>query len=317
MARYGDNLPQRSGGLFLTDRGIETTLIFREGFELPYFAAFDLLKHERGREALRKYFRTYAAIAKRYEVGFILESATWRASADWGEKLGYSAAGIADVNRKAIALLGEIRREYESSSSKMVISGCIGPRGDGYNPAVMMSEGEAERYHALQAQVFRDADADLVTAITMTYAAEAIGAARGARSTGMPVVISFTVETDGRLPSGQSLKEAIEQVDGATGGAPEYYMINCAHPSHFEGALFGGGAWLERIQGIRANASTQSHAELDEAKELDDGNPLEMGKDYRRLKEVLPKMNVFGGCCGTDHRHIEEICKAWLPAFGK
>ena len=310
MARYRNNLPQLAGDFFLTDGGIETTLIFREGLELPYFAAFDLLKHDEGTAALRKYFQTYAEMARRYGVGCILESATWRASMDWGAKLGYSAAAMAEMNRKSIALLHEIRDEYENEKTKMVISGCIGPRGDGYNPAALMREDEAEQYHAMQAQTFRDAEADMVTAITMTYPAEAIGITRAAKNAGMPVVISFTVETDGRLPTGQALEDAIAQVDDATAKAPAYYMINCAHPTHFAGALAAGARWLERIRGLRANASIKSHAELDEAKELDDGNPVELGTQYRQLRETLHKLNVLGGCCGTDHRHVEEICKA-------
>lgn len=315
MARTRDSLPQLSGGLFLTDGGIETTLIFREGLALPYFAAFDLLKHEEGCAALQKYFRTYAAIARLYAVGCILESATWRASADWGAKLGYSATALSEMNRRAIALLHEIRSEYEHDTTRMVISGCIGPRGDGYNPTVLMHEDDAQSYHAVQAATFRDAEADMVTAITMTYAAEAIGLTRAAQAAGMPVVISFTVETDGRLPGGQALREAIEQVDDATGQAPAYYMINCAHPTHFAGVLAAGEAWLDRIGGVRANASSKSHAELDEAAELDDGNPVELGRQYRELRAKLRKLNVLGGCCGTDHRHVEEICKACKPLF--
>jgi S-methylmethionine-dependent homocysteine/selenocysteine methylase len=313
LARYRKNLPQLSGGPFLTDGGIETTLIFHEGIALPHFAAFDLLKTDEGAAALRKYFRTYAAMARRYAAGCILESATWRASADWGTKLGYSAAALAEINRKAIGLLQEIRNEYEHGPTRMVISGCIGPRGDGYKPAALMTAEAAERYHAMQAATFRDAEADMVTAITMTYAAEAIGVTRAAQAAGMPVVISFTVETDGRLPSGQTVREAIEQVDDATGHGPAYYMINCAHPTHFAGALAAGGPWLERIRGLRANASSKSHAELDEATELDDGNPVELARQYREQRGKLQKLNVLGGCCGTDHRHVEEICKACMP----
>jgi S-methylmethionine-dependent homocysteine/selenocysteine methylase len=315
MARYRDHLPQLSGSLFLTDGGIETTLIFHEGLTLPYFAAFDLLKHDAGIAALQKYFRTYADIARRYDVGCILESATWRASPDWGTQLGYSATALAALNRQAIALLQEIRDADEFNATRMVISGCIGPRGDGYNPAALMTADDAERYHTMQATTFRDAEADLVTAITMTYAAEAIGLTRAAQAADMPVVISFTVETDGRLPTGQTLQEAIEQVDDATGRGPVYYMINCAHPTHFIGALTAGGPWLNRIRGVRANASTKSHAELDEAVALDDGDPVDLGLRYRELKAKLQRLNVLGGCCGTDHRHIEAICQACLPLF--
>jgi S-methylmethionine-dependent homocysteine/selenocysteine methylase len=315
MARYRHRLPQLAGGLFLTDGGIETTLIFHEGLELPFFASFDLLKHRDGYAALQKYFLTYAALARRYGVGCILESATWRASPDWGTKLGYSATALAELNRQAITLLQEIRDEHADTSRPMVISGCIGPRGDAYNPAALMTEDEAERYHTMQAQTFRDTEADMVTAITMTYAAEAIGLTRAAQAAGMPVVISYTLEIDGRLPTGQTLQEAIAQVDDATGRAPAYYMINCAHPTHFTAALAAGGPWLDRIRGLRANASTKSHAELDEATELDDGNPAELGQQYRKLKERLPQLNVLGGCCGTDHRHVEETCKACLPLW--
>jgi S-methylmethionine-dependent homocysteine/selenocysteine methylase len=219
------------------------------------------------------------------------------------------------VNRQAITLLHEMREAYEPDTTPIVISGCIGPRGYGYNPAALMSADEAERYHAMQAATFRDAEADLVTAITMPYAAEAIGLTRAALAAEMPVVISFTLETDGRLPTGQPLQEAIEQVDAATGRGPVYYMITCAHPTHFMDVLTASGPWLDRIRGVRANASTRSHAELDEATELDAGNPAELGRQYRELKGKLPQLNVLGGCCGTDHRHVEACCQACLPLF--
>jgi len=311
MAKYRNDLPQLNGNTFLTDGGIETTLIFHDGLDLPLFAAFDLLKSTKGRQALDRYFTTYAAIAREHQVGFILESATWRANPDWADQLGYSRDSLATMNHEAIDMLTAIRDEYETDKSKMVISGCVGPRGDGYNPASMMSAAEAERYHATQIGTFKDTEADLVTAITMTYAEEAIGISRAAKSAGLPVVISFTVETDGKLPSGQSLKEAIETVDAATDKTPAYYMINCAHPNHFEDALANGESWVQRIHGLRANASTKSHAELDEAEELDDGNPVELGAQYKLLKNKLPNLKVLGGCCGTDHRHIEAISMAF------
>ena len=310
MAQYRHSLPQLSGDVFLTDGGIETTLIFHENLALPDFAAFDLLNHDEGYQALRKYYRTYATLARDYEVGFILESATWRANPDWGARLGYTKETLAEMNRKAIALLHDIRKEYEQEKNPMVLSGCIGPRGDGYDPAEMMTEEEAQRYHAQQIETFKDTDADMVAAITMTHTAEAIGLTRAARAASMPVAISFTVETDGRLPSGQTLKEAIEQVDAATGNAPAYYMINCAHPTHFEDALAADEAWTRRIRGLRANASCLSHAELDEAETLDEGNPEELGNQYQALRARLNHLNVLGGCCGTDHRHLEAICKA-------
>jgi S-methylmethionine-dependent homocysteine/selenocysteine methylase len=300
--------------LFLTDGGIETTLIFLEGLELPHFAAFDLLRDRAGWEALRKYYERYLHIAVANRVGFVLESATWRASADWGDKLGYSKEALAHTNRDAIALLAELRKKYETHATPMVISGCLGPRGDGYDPGAVMSVEEAQEYHTEQIAVFADTEADMVSAITMTNISEAVGLTRAAMAANMPVAISFTVETNGRLPTGQSLQEAIEAVDGATAYAPAYYMINCAHPTHFESVLTKGGAWRDRIGGLRANASTKSHAELNESTELDAGNPRELGTQYRQLRRLLPKLTVMGGCCGTDHRHVEEICNACLAA---
>ena len=211
-----------------------------------------------------------------------------------------------------VHLLEEIRHEYERGGSKVVVSGCVGPRGDGYNPTNLMSADDAQQYHLKQIGTFSETDADMVTAITMNYVEEAIGIARAAESVGMPVVISFTVETDGKLPTGQTLKDAVESVDKATSNAPAYYMINCAHPTHFANILNDDEPWLERIRGIRANASTKSHDELNESEELDEGNPVELGRQHRQLLSKLKNLNVLGGCCGTDHRHVEEICKACI-----
>ena len=315
MTKYRNALPQLNGQLFLTDGGIETTLIFHEGLDLPDFAAFHLLKMSTGEAALYKYFRTYAEIAKKYGTGLILESATWRANADWGTRIGYSTRTLANANRKAIHLLEKIREEFESEWTPMVISGCIGPRGDGYIPDSSMTVQEAESYHWQQIETFASTSVDMVTAITMNYVEEAIGIARAAQKASLPVAISFTVETDGNLPTGQTLRSAIEQVDEATSGYPSYYMINCAHPTHFEHVLAEGGAWVDRIRGVRANASRRSHAELNEAPDLDMGNPVELGMQYGQLKNRLPHLNVMGGCCGTDHRHVEQIIEACLPLF--
>ena len=315
MARYRNALPQLGDAPFLTDGGIETTLIFREGLELPDFAAFHLLRTPEGEAALRKYFRTYAEIAKRFGTGLILESPTWRANADWGRRLGYTSDTLADGNRRAIHLLEEVRNGYETERIPMVISGCLGPRGDGYVPDSAMSEQEAEAYHRDQTETFAGTAADMVCAITMNYVAEAVGIARAAERAAMPVAISFTVETDGKLPTGETLRAAIERVDEATSGYPSYYMINCAHPTHFEKVLAGAEPWVERIRGLRANASRMSHAELDGSPELDAGNATELGQEYARLKRRLGRLNVMGGCCGTDHRHINQIASACLPLF--
>lgn len=315
MAKYRNSLPQRTGRLYLTDGGLETTLIFHDGIELPHFAAFDLLRTAKGEAALGKYFRTYAEIARRFATGLVLESATWRANADWGTILDYSPAMLAEANRKAIALLEKIREEFETDSTPVVISGCLGPRGDGYVVDGVMSVKQAEEYHHPQVKTFADSSADMVCAITMNYVEEAVGIVNAAREAVMPVAISFTLETDGKLPSGMSLGTAIEQVDGATSGYPVYYMINCAHPTHFENVLPGSGSWMSRIRGLRANASRMSHAELNESPDLDAGNPVELGMQYADLRQRLSSLNVMGGCCGTDHRHVEQIAESCSPLF--
>jgi homocysteine S-methyltransferase len=314
---YRTALPQLDGGLFLTDGGIETSLIFNDGLELPDFAAFDLLKRPGGETALREYFRAYARIAARFKSGLILESATWRASVDWGLRLGYSPRDLEFVNRRAIALLEGVRSELKEAGTPAVVSGCIGPRGDGYQPARVMSADQARAYHRAQAETFAGTGADMVSAITMNYVEEAIGVAQAARDAGMPAAISFTVETDGRLPTGQPLGEAIGQVDAATGSYPSYYMLNCAHPEHFDFIFQNKPSWSGRIRGLRANASRKSHAELNESPELDIGNPTELGGQYAALRrDLLPNLNVMGGCCGTDYRHVESIAAACAPLFG-
>jgi S-methylmethionine-dependent homocysteine/selenocysteine methylase len=304
-------LPQLDGDLFLTDGGIETTLIFHQGLDLPAFAAFVLLEDDEGIEALRRYYAPYLELARETGAGFVLETPTWRASPRWGADLGYSNEQLDALNRRAVAIMEELRGD----SRRFVISGCIGPQDDGYSPAGTLTADEARDYHSTQIGTFADTAADMVTALTMTYAEEAIGVARAATAADIPAAISFTVETDGRLPSGQALGEAIEQVDAETDAAPAYYMINCAHPAHFEAVLAGEG-WAGRIRGLRANASMKSHAELDEAEDLDPGDPVDLGARHAALRARLPQVNVLGGCCGTDHRHVTEICRAWRAAQG-
>jgi S-methylmethionine-dependent homocysteine/selenocysteine methylase len=303
------SLPHQSDRMFLTDGGIETTLIFHDGIELPAFAAFVLLDRPEGRNHLRRYFERYLEIARERGLGFVLESPTWRANTDWAERVGYGAQALARVNRDAIALMAELRAAWAGAVRPIVISGCIGPRGDGYNPDDVMTVAEATRYHRAQTEPFAAGGADLVTAITMTNVPEAAGVALAARAVGLPAVISFTVETDGRLPTGEPLGEAIRAVDAETGHAPAYYMVNCAHPEHFAG-VFDGGAWTARIRGVRANASRKSHAELDASTTLDEGDPDALGRDYRALRARLANLNVLGGCCGTDHRHVAAAASA-------
>lgn len=302
------SLPHESPVNFLLDGGIETTLIFHDQLDLPYFAAFTLLETAEGRAVLRRYYKDYLSIAQERGLGFILEAPTWRASPEWGALLGYDADRLHDVNTRAIKFMHQIRAEAASATGPVLVSGCVGPRGDGYVVGSEMTAERAEVFHAPQINAFKAAGAQMCTALTMTYTAEAVGITRAAKAADLPVVVAFTTETDGKLPNGQPLGEAILQTDAETDAAPIYYMVNCAHPDHFTQSL--SGDWLHRIGGFRANASRMSHAELDEAEELDAGDPVEFGALHGELLKMLPKIHAIGGCCGTDHRHVGAVACA-------
>ena len=308
---YRNALPQMDGAVLLTDGGLETTLVFIDGFDLPCFASFPLLERDDGRAALTRYFEPYLDVARRHATGFVLEATTWRANPAWGAQLGYSLDDLAEANRRSIRFLEEIRDREEKPGRPFVISAAIGPEGDAYDPENHLTADEAEAFHSWQIGVLANTAADLVTGLTITYVEEAIGIVRAATAAGMPAAISFTVETDGRLPSGQPLAEAIEEVDRQTGGAAAYFMVNCAHPSHFLPTLDGPGPW-HRVLAVRANASTKSHAELDESEVLDDGDPADFARGYLALRERLPQLTVLGGCCGTDHRHVASVADSWF-----
>ncbi len=305
------DLPQLRGETLLTDSGLETTLIFHEGLDLPEFAAYALLQTSSGRATLHAYFRRHLAVAADHGAGFLLEAPTWRASRDWGAKLGHSPDRLAQLNREAIAMLSDLRAEA-AGISPVVISGNIGPRGDGYVANTAMTAEAAQAYHSEQVDWLAATAADLVTAVTLSTVAEGVGVIRAAQAAGIPAVVSYTTETDGRLPDGTPLGRAIEETDGQTDGGAAYFMVNCAHPDHFRPALEAGNGWLARIGGVRANASRQSHAELDASETLDEGNPAELGRDYARLRRLLPNLTVLGGCCGTDHRHVEAMADCCL-----
>jgi S-methylmethionine-dependent homocysteine/selenocysteine methylase len=292
---------------FIADGGLETVLIFLDGIDLPDFASFPLLDTDEGRAALAAYYTTYVQLAAELDRGVVLDTPTWRASLDWGARLGYDADQLASINRRAVALVRGVALDHRDVP--VVVNGAVGPRGDGYVVEAAMSSSEATRFHSLQARAFADAGADMMTGVTMTYVEEAIGVTRAAVAVDIPVAVSFTVETDGCLPSGQSLGHAIAQVDDATDAAPAYYLVNCAHPTHFHDALDSDASWTRRIQGVRANASTMSHAELDAATELDRGDITDLAQWYRALQDRLD-LRVVGGCCGTDHEHIEAIAIA-------
>ena len=309
QAIYRNQLPLKNGQDFITDAGMETELIFHDHYDLPEFASFPLLENDKGRVDMAAYFKHYVDIAKQQNAGLVLETPTWRASAEWGDKLNYNTVALESINQKAVEFLEQLRTSANLEKS-CVISGCIGPRYDGYNPEHYMTADEAENYHRVQIQTLSNTAADLVSAFTITSISEALGITRAAKALNMPVVISFTTETDGNLPSGESLQQAIETIDKETYAYPFYYMINCAHPTHFQSVLKQDSMWLKRIGGLRANASCKSHAELDDCTELDSGNPKELGQQYKALKSRLTNLHVIGGCCGTNHQHVAEMAQA-------
>ena len=302
-------LPHQSNGMFVTDAGFETSMLFHKGFDMEHFAFYPMLDTEEGRDAMEDYFVPFIKTARDSGAGFILDTNTWRANPDWGRLLGHDLNDLAAINRNAVSFANMLRHDH-GAGVNVLVNGVIGPRGDGYDPATVMSIEEAEVYHGFQVGVFADARVDMVSALTMTNVPEAIGIARAAGDRGVPCVISFTLETDGRLPTGQRLGAAIAEVDAACAVKPAYYMINCVHPDHLADTLWTGGDWIRRIHGLRANASRMSHAELDECETLDDGDPHELGAQYAEIRHMLPNLNVFGGCCGTDHRHVARICEA-------
>jgi homocysteine S-methyltransferase len=301
--------------LVLTDAGLETVLVFEDAFELPYFAAFPLLDDEHGRTVLRRYYKSFLQLARDRSASYVLSSPTWRANPDWGELLGYDSGELAAINSRAIRFLEEVRDDVlrPEGRGSVVIEGCVGPRSDAYRPTRRMGADEAASYHSLQLRAFADAGCVQAAALTLSYPEEAIGIVRAAQAVGLPIVIGFTVETDGRLPNGDSIAEAIRAVDGATDGAAQAFMINCAHPSHFDDALPDGDERY-RIHALRANASMRSHEELDAAPTLDAGDPADLAQRYVDLRVKLPALHVLGGCCGTNVHHVAAISDAWLAA---
>ena len=303
-------LKQFGKGLWLTDAGLETAMIFLEGIDLPQFAAFTLLDSAEGQEALLRYNTSFLNEAKTLDAGFLLDTVTWRASAGWGQVLGLTPAAIDQVNRTAVAQAKRLQTDRSGNGQQILINGVIGPHGDAYAPDQMLSAEDAENYHRRQVGVLAASGVDLITAMTLSSHDEAIGIARAAQAVNQPVALSFTVETDGLLISGMTLQEAIYRTDEATNGTPIWYGINCAHPDHFRHVL--SGDWVHRIGSVRANASRLSHAELDEALQLDDGNIDELAQDYKKLLHLLPGLRVVGGCCGTDLRHLAAIGQSCL-----
>ncbi len=298
------------GTTVVTDAGLETWLLFQRGVDLPAFAAYPLAATETGRALLSEYLQHYAAIASSVGAAPVLGAATWRANPDWAAVLGHDLDALGSHIDACIQVVADVRATW-SGKQPFLIDGPVGPRGDGYRVEDSMTPEAAADYHSFQVSRMAEAGVDVVTALTMGYVGEAAGVALAASAAGVPAVVSFTLETDGRLPTGMPLGEAIEATDAASGASPLHYMINCAHPTHFDHVLDPAAPWAHRIGGIRANASALSHAELDVMVELDEGDPDDLARRYVALRDQLPSLHVVGGCCGTDHRHVAAIATAW------
>ncbi len=292
---------------FLCYTGIETDLIFNQGVDLPGFATFPLLETVKGRALLAKSYMAQVDLAREFGCGVMFESATWVANKDRAAAIGYGVSLLEQINLDAVQFIRELSDNV--GDVPIVLSAQVGPRGDGYKPNNQMDDNEAEQYHAVQIAQLAKVKPDIVSAFTISYPEEAIGIVRAAQKHQLPIAISFTVEIDGLLPTGMPLGEALDAVDAATDSYAEYFLINCAHPEHFLPNL-DDGPWIERLAGMVANASRCSHAELDEASELDDGDPKELGAYFSMIRNAYPHMRIFGGCCGTDMRHMREIAKA-------
>lgn len=304
MAKYRTALPTLGNSLFVSYTGIETDLIFNRGIDLPGFASYPLLETKESREMLYEYYAQLIDMAQQKGVGVLLESLTWVANRDRGAAIGYNQESLKKFNIAAIDLIARAREK--KGDLPTLLSAQVGPRDDGYVPTEQMTADEAESYHSEQIETISKTDADLVGAFTLCYPEEAIGIIRAGKRFEIPVVIAFTLETDGRLPTGMPLKEAIENVDKATDEGAAYFLINCAHPDHFSSVL-EDSKWIQRLRGVVANASRCSHAELDESEELDEGDPEELGELVGGLCKKFPHFTIVGGCCGTDMRHLRKI----------
>jgi len=295
--------------LFLTEGGIETEIIYKHGFELPEFAMFTLLENPRAVGVMRDMFRRQLDVAAEFAMSVLLTGLDYRASPDWGARLGYSQHGLAEINIRAIEFLREIASEYHEQIPRILIGGIIGPRGDAYQLNKTITSVEAEDYHAVQLATLKAAKVDFACALTFNNTPEAIGVARAATTIGVPLTVSLTVNSNGRLKSGPTVAEAVKSIDAEAGkSAPAFYMLNCSHPVEFEPALTEG-AWLERLRGFRPNASKMEKIALCKLGHLEEGNPVELGRLMGDLARRIPHMDIWGGCCGTGETHLREIAK--------
>lgn len=300
--------PVRDGVIYLTEGGFETELMYLHGFELPCFAAFTLLDSAKGRAALRGLYARTCDVAAEEGTGVLLGWLNYRASPDWGAKLGLSPAGLAEATLRSIDFLEDLRRDYAGQIPDFLINDGIGPRGDAYGTGGAITETEAEDYHSVQIATLKGSAVDVIWAATQNNVAEVIGMARAAQAQGMELAVSWSLNSASRLSSGPTLAEAVETVDAAVPGAVAWHSLNCSHPLEFEPALTPGG-WQDRLRCIRPNAAAMDKIALCKLGHLEDGDPQELGAQMGALARRYPHFDIWGGCCGTDHRHLAEIAR--------
>lgn len=307
MTTQGAPFPREDGLLYLAEGGVETEIMYRHGHRLREFAMFELMDDPAAVTDMRDMYRRYLDVAARHGFAVLMAGFDYRASPDWGDKLGYSPEGLREMQHKCIDFLRDAARPYADQLPRVAVAGCIGPRGDAYALNHDITAEEAEAYHAIQMDTLRDCGVDIVWAATINNVPEAVGIARAAAAAGLPLNLSFTLDSDHRLQSGPSLREAIEATDAQAGAAqPDSYGINCSHPLEFEPALEPGD-WVRRIRSLRPNAAKMDKVALCQLGHIEEGDPEDLGRTMGDLARRMPDVDIWGGCCGTWDKHFDRI----------
>jgi homocysteine S-methyltransferase len=306
MARFP---AQRDGVLYLSEGGQETEIMYKHGHDLPEFAMFPLLDDAKARADLDAMYARYLESAAASGFAALMGGLDYRASPDWAEKLGYSRETLREAQLRSIDFLREAAKPFAGQLPDILIAGVIGPRGDAYKLNRTITAQEAEEYHSVQLGTLREANVDLVSAMTFNNIPEAVGLSRAAKRVGLPIILNFTLDSSSRLRSGPTVREAIEAVDAEAGDAhPECYGLNCSHPIEMAPALEPGG-WFKRVRSLRPNAALMEKQALCKIGHLVDGDPPELGAQMGALAHRYPHLDIWGGCCGTWDTHLNHIAK--------
>ena len=306
---------QEPGTLYLTEGGTETEIMYKYGYELPEFAMFTLLENKSAKAEMRAMFERYLDTVAEYGYCALMGGIDYRASSDWGDKLGYSRQALADIQQGCVEFLRDIAEPYADQIPRILFAGLLGPRGDAYGTGDQITATEAEDYHSMQLESVKAADADLALAATFNNIPEAIGVARAASKIGIPLCISFSLDSTSRLNSGPSFREAVETTDTESGEArPQFYGLNCSHPLEMEPALEPGN-WFQRVRMLRPNAVMMEKIALCKIGHLEDGDPEELGEQMGSLAQRYAHIDIWGGCCGTCETHLGQIAGQVAKAF--